>query len=322
VEGIARDSCGGAAVTSDLTHIRSGVWFAVAALALAAGVAVWFWQGRRVLTASQMIEYLPPAEAVVLQIDVAALRRAGVLDLIAGSRSAEESEYKNFVTQSGFNYREHLDTIVALFRNDQVYLLLVGRFDWKGLEAYAARQGGACANGFCRMPASTPNRTISFFALRDRVMALSTGPDAWGAAQMRSPSKARPAIRSVAKPLWIYVPGSAFKSADGMPAGTRLFAQALGDAENALIWIGPDGTKLEAQIDASCKSEESAVILKAQLEKVTDVLRKLILRVGEQPNPRDLSGVLTQGTFRREGRRVIGRWPIERAFLESLAGGS
>jgi hypothetical protein len=51
------------------------------------------------------------------------------------------------------------------------------------------------------------------------------------------------------------------------------------------------------------------------------VLRKLISRTGGQPNPADLSGVLTQGSFRREGRRVIGRWPIERALLESLAGG-
>ncbi len=287
-----------------------------------AGSAFWYWQSRRVLTTTELIGHLPPAESVVLHIDVAALRRAGVLDLIAGSRAAEESEYRNFVTQSGFNYREHLDTVVASFENEQSYLLLGGRFDWNALQAYAARQGGVCEKGFCRMPASVPNRYISFFALGPRVMALSSGPNPYGAAAMRSSAKTRPAIPAVSKPFWLYIPGSAFKSADRLPPGTRLFAQALGGAESALASIGPEGARLEAQIEATCRTEEDAVILKAQLEKVTDVLRKLILRSGEQPNPRDLSGVLTQGAFRREGRRVIGRWPVERAFLESLAGGS
>jgi hypothetical protein len=322
LESLARDAGGGRAVTSNLTRVRHWRWHVAAALLVSAGAALWYWQSRRIPPFARLIEYLPPADAVVLHIDVAALRRAGVLDLIAGSRAAEESEYRTFVTQSGFNYREDLDSVLASFHGGQVNMLLGGRFDWKALEAYARRQGGTCENGFCRMPASTPGRTISFFALHERVMALATGPDPWGAAAMRSPSRARPALRTAAKPVWIYVPGSAFKSADTLPAGTRLFAKALEDAESALVWLGPDGAKLEAQLEATCFTEDSAVVLKAQMEKVTEVLRKMILRAGEQPNPRDLSGVLTQGAFRRDGRRVIGRWPIERAFLESLAGGS
>lgn len=304
-----------------MTHLRNPRWFATAALVLLAGGAIWYWRSRGAPPTAELILHLPPADAVILHVDVATLRRAGVLDLIAGSRAAEESEYKDFVTHSGFNYREHLDAVVASFHNDQANLLLSGRFDWKALEAYAARQHGSCKDGFCRMPASAPNRFASFFALRPGVMALSSGPDAWGAAAMRNPVRTRPAVRSAARPVWLYIPGSAFKSADGLPSGTRLFAKALEDAEDAVISAGLQGTKLEAQIEATCKSEEAAVLLKAQLDKVTEVLKKLILRTGGQPNSRDLSGVLTQGTFLRENRRVIGRWPIERAFLESLGGG-
>ena len=263
-----------------VAHIRSRIWIGAAALALLAGGAVWFWHSRRDLSAAGLMAHLPPADAVVLHADVAALRRAGLLDLIAGSRAAEESEYKTFVTQSGFNYREHLDTVLASFQRDQAYLLLRGSFDWKALADYARRQGGACEDGFCRMPASTPNRYISFFALRARVMALSSGPNPWGAAAMRSPVTTRPPIRSALKPVWLYVPGSAFRPAEGMPAGTRLFAQALENAESVLLWVGADGAKFEAQIEAACKSEEAAAILKAQLEKVTEVLRKLILQSG------------------------------------------
>jgi hypothetical protein len=31
-----------------------------------------------------------------------------------------------------------------------------------------------------------------------------------------------------------------------------------------------------------------------------------------------LSGVLTAGSFHGEGRRVVGYWPIDQAFVESV----
>jgi hypothetical protein len=324
VEGGARDFGSGGAVTSKLPRARIRAWqVAAAALAALAAGALWYWWRGRDLALESLIQHLPPAEAVVLHADVAALRRAGIVDLVAGSRAAEESDYQRFVTESGFNYREDLDTVLASFANGEAHILLRGRFNWKALEAYAAGHGGGCEKGFCRLPASTPGRHISFFALRPKVLALASGPNPWGAAAMRAAVATRPNLPAPSRPLWLYVPGAAFRSAGGerMPAGTRLFAKALEEAESALLWVGPAGAGLEAQLEASCKSEEAAVMLKAQLETVTDVLRKLISRTGGQPNPADLSGVLTQGTFRREGRRVIGRWPLARAFLESLAGG-
>jgi hypothetical protein len=53
---------------------------------------------------------------------------------------------------------------------------------------------------------------------------------------------------------------------------------------------------------------------------MTALLRELIEKDKQKPNPGDLSGVLTAGVFRQENVRVVGRWPLERAFLESLAG--
>ena len=46
----------------------------------------------------------------------------------------------------------------------------------------------------------------------------------------------------------------------------------------------------------------------------------MIAREKKTPNPVDLSAVFSSGVFRREHRRVIGRWPVERAFLESILG--
>ena len=49
----------------------------------------------------------------------------------------------------------------------------------------------------------------------------------------------------------------------------------------------------------------------------------MIARENRTPNPRDLSGVLTAGTFSHDGLRVTGHWPVSHGLIEdTLAGGS
>ena len=54
---------------------------------------------------------------------------------------------------------------------------------------------------------------------------------------------------------------------------------------------------------------------------VTGVFRKYLENVQQKPNPEDLSGILTSGTFSREGAVVTGRWSVQRPFLEKLLSG-
>ena len=64
-------------------------------------------------------------------------------------------------------------------------------------------------------------------------------------------------------------------------------------------------------------------MLAAELERNTTLLRSMIARENRTPNPRDLSGVLTSGTFSHAGPRVTGRWPIAHGLVEdTLTGGS
>jgi hypothetical protein len=44
----------------------------------------------------------------------------------------------------------------------------------------------------------------------------------------------------------------------------------------------------------------------------------MIEREHQRPNPADLSGVLTSGTFHSDGSRVVGSWPIEHEFIQNL----
>jgi hypothetical protein len=60
--------------------------------------------------------------------------------------------------------------------------------------------------------------------------------------------------------------------------------------------------------------------LAAQLAAKTELARSLFAREHQTPSPADFSGVITSGVFRTEGSRLLGTWPIGRAFVQNLLG--
>jgi hypothetical protein len=123
-------------------------------------------------------------------------------------------------------------------------------------------------------------------------------------------------------PVWISFPPAVVRQAEKLPAGTRMFAKSMEDAEEVTLSIGPNGLDFQATLQVLCKSDQDAGILAAELKRTTTLLRSLIERENRKPNPRDLSGVLTSGSFGHEGRRVSGHWPIAQGFVEdALTGG-
>ncbi len=270
---------------------------------------------------ADLLRYLPPSSTEVnWYIDVGVLRRAGVLDSLAGPAVGEEPDYRAFVQSTGFDYRRDLDAVIASSQGKDLFFLLRGRFDWKKLRDYATSQGGECRNGICRVPSNKPDRTVSFIEVKKNLMALAVSSDRYAARKATSKHERR-AMPIPSQPIWAAAPGSALKGVDSLPAGTKLFAQAIENAERFTLAVGPEGPAYAALLDVTCRTDEEAVVLKYQFEKVTEVLRKLIARSDQAPNPRDLSGVLTSGTFHREDRRVHARWPIEKPFLDALAAG-
>lgn len=269
-----------------------------------------------------MLACLPRGDSVVVYVDVAALRASRLLDQIAGSKAMEELEYKQFVEQSGFDYRRDIDQVAGAFARDDVYLVVTGRFDWPKLNSYAAAKGGECRTGFCRMPASQPGRTISFFPLRSGTMALAVSSDAWAATNITDRRSGLPAASTPDQPVWLSVPGVRLREWSSAPAGTRSFVRALGAAETLTFAIGPEGERLQLRADVLCATPQAAAEISARLTETTDLFKKMLERQKLEPNPRDLSGLLVGGAFKTEERRVIALWPMERAFITSLASGS
>jgi hypothetical protein len=289
------------------------------------GLAVWGvvrFRYRGLATTAEWLERLPTRDAVVFYVDFAALRKGGVLQMLAGSKAAEEPEYKVFVLKTEFDYTRDLDAVLACFTPRAKYFVIRGRFDWDSLRSYAREQGGTCRNMLCRMNGSTPERKISFFPLRPRLMGLAVSPDDSAVVNLETPAARRRRIEIPDAPVWVSIPPALLKNAGELPEGTRLFARSLENAEEVTLAVAPQGDRFEARLNVQCRSEQQAAQLSDQLARITSMLREMIARDGQQPNPRDLSGVLTAGTFNRIGMRVLGSWPLERVFLQGLLSGS
>jgi hypothetical protein len=288
------------------------------------GLAVWGVARLRyhsLRTTADWLQRLPTQDAAVFYVDFAALRKAGVMQMLAGSKVAEEPEYKVFVMKTEFDYTRDLDAVLACFTPRAKYLVVRGRFDWSSLESYAREQGGTCRDALCRMSGSTPERKISFFPLRPNLMGLAVGPDDSAAIDLQSTATRRRTLEMPDAPLWVSIPPALLKSAGDLPPGTRMFATAIEDADDVNVAMAPSGSRFEARLTVQCRSAQQAAALAAQLAGITGRLRDMIARERQTPNPGDLSGVLTSGKFNQEGTRVTGIWPLEKVFVEGLLGG-
>jgi hypothetical protein len=291
----------------------------VFAVVVVAGAGFYWWRTARTFSDQQLIQSLPQARATHVFIDVAGLRRAGVLDLIAGSKSAEDPDYKAFAQQTGLDYRTDLDAIAAAFSEGNTYIALRGRFDWKKLAAYAQAHGGKCEGAGCSMPASRNGYYISLLPLRPTVLAMAVSNDERGVS-MIGPQDWRKAPHLPAEPVWISVPSYALGDAN-LGAGTHAFLEPLSQAQEVTFAVGAAQKGFQLRLEAVCATSEIAELLTRRLSASTDLLKKMLERENMKPNPADLSGVLTSGTFTQQNTRVNGVWPIDRGFIESLAGG-
>ncbi len=247
--------------------------------------------------------------------------------MFSGAKTTQDREYVEFVQQTGFDYQRDLRAIAAAFTKSGTYYAIRGRFDWKKLSAYAGAHGGKCSGEVCDTPGSTPERMLSFRLLHSGLLALAVTKDRGAAARIEL---RRPAAElKIERPVWMSVPASTLRDASDLPSGTKSFATILSHAQqiefSADALRTAQGTRaagsLELSVDVQCASAAEATALSNDLNKTTDLLRRMMERDGQRPSARDLSGVLVAGTFRSQDRKVLGSWPVERVFVDSLAGG-
>jgi hypothetical protein len=286
----------------------------------AAGGYYWSHRAHGSARPKDLVVLLPTANASVVYIDVNALRRSGILNLVAGSKAVEDADYLQFVNETKFDYRQDLDAIAASFLDGKVYFALRGRFHWKNLADYAARQGGSCHGEFCVVAGSQPNRRISFYLLKRDVLAMAISPDDFGAYQIASAS-GKLALAPPKEPVWALIPAVKLQKMDSLPPAAKSYVPALQGAEQIVFSIGADpAQQLQLGLQVTCKDAAAASALLTQFQDTTSALGQVLTKAHRKPDPSDLSGVLVAGTFHRDERLVYGVWPIPRAFVDAMAG--
>jgi hypothetical protein len=287
--------------------------------AVSAG-GVW-WYRSRAVTPAAMLKRMPVEGALLVYIDFSQLRSGGILQRLDGSKVGEDPEYRTFVRRTGFDYKRDLDLAIVSVAPTGKFLLLRGRFDWNSLRAYVENENGKCNNSFCRVVGSTPERRISFFPVQSNLMALAVSQDD-SAAQRLGSVLPGPEPEVPDAPIWLSIPPSVAKSGPSLPAGTHIFARSLERAENVTLAFVMEGNRYAAKLNVRCSNDQDAVDIASQLSHSTTLLQQLIAREHVTPSPADLGGILSSGSFRSQGRRVFGYWPIERVFVDTALGGA
>jgi hypothetical protein len=301
---------------------KNRAWLLLLVVAVICGGSVWgmVWYRSRPLSLPAMLKRLPTQGAPVLYIDFAALRQGGILQLLDGNKTSEDPEYLAFIRKTRFDYRQDLDSALVAFAPTGSYMLVKGRFEWNSLRAYAQSQGGICAYSLCRVPGSSETHRISFLPLQTNLMAVAVSADESAATDMTT-SAGGPDQEAPSGALWLSMPGSWLRSRPGLPDGTQMFARSVEQADSITLSFVPEAEHVAARLVVRCRSDHEAAEISAQLILATARLREAILREHHTPNPADLSGPLSSGSFRSEGSRVLGYWSLERAFVQNILGG-
>jgi hypothetical protein len=273
---------------------------------------------RFVRSNADMVASLPPGEGTVFFLNMARLREANLLNLIADAKPVQEDEYRRFVRDSGFDYTRDVDSVAGAAGSDEIFALVRARFDWIRLRSYVIRHGGSCQGELCDAATRT-GRWVSFHSIQPDVMALAVSDDK-NAATKLSPRHDvhRTEVRS--EPLWVTMDHRALQDLARVPPAVRIFAMSLQGAASVTLAAGPDAKAgaLQLRMEAPFGTGPTAQTMCNQLEIQTKMLKLELARSHQQANPADLSGLLVSGTFQAAGSTVIGTWPLHREFLDNL----
>jgi hypothetical protein len=231
--------------------------------------------------APDILNQLPADAPAAGYIDVAALRKlqnsplAAILGL-TGASPAEDRDYAQFVSDTGFDYTRDLDKVALAFwpvdldpsskgsGENRVLAIADGRFDEKKIKAYALRSGKVVMRGNRSIYDLPGDPHISFEFLSPARMALASGKNAddlvdvpgtrrdAAAMQTRTEHVAGAPIFAVARAD--NLPSSFYSIFHNSPQIERL-ARSV---QNLMLAGQPDGEQIQATLDAQCDSAKNA----------------------------------------------------------------
>lgn len=268
-----------------------------------------------------MVTLLPPGNLTTFYISIAELRQGGLLHLLAGVTPAPEKDYADFIAATGFDYARDMDDLAGgVDDHNEVFFIIRGRFDWQKLQQFAIVHGGTCEADACRAPSTKPQRWVNFIRVQPDTVALAMSSNESAAYLLRPPGR-RSQELPLGDPVWVRVSPSLLKDPTGLPKPLQIFAISLQAAESVLLSAGRAEHGDEAftlQLEAAFPDAPSADTTCKQLQIQTRMLRLELAQENQKPNPADLTGLLTAGSFQVGNARIFGSWPVRKELMRAL----
>ena len=300
---------------------RSAIALAVAVILAVAGafIGIQRFRYRLVRSDADLFRLLPAQDDPTLfYASVAALRDAGYLRMLEGTKLKQEGDYTQFVQQSGFNYAKDLDAVAGAVKGERILVLLRGRFRWKMIEQYAKKHSGSCEAERCNIATSTPGRWANLQLIQPDVLALTLNNERQ-AASIRLAKQ--DSVQVSDAPVWVRLSNKVLANPAELPMAFRMVAISLQSSDSVVLSLRPadaSGTAFSIQLDATCANAATAETARTQLQQTTNMLKVELAREHKQADPADLTGLLTAGTFQIVETRLVGSWPVRRELLASL----
>ncbi|MBV8549977.1 MAG: hypothetical protein JOY54_01665 [Acidobacteriaceae bacterium] len=278
------------------------------------------WRHETGISDTQPVAMLPARDATVFFANLAVLREAGLMKVLAGVRPAEERDYQDFVRQTGFDYTRDVDVLAASADARELFFVARGRFDWEKLRRYAEAHGGNCERKTCDVPTTRPGRWGSFRSIESGVIGLAVSTNKRAVEQLKARADSQPARPPLNEPVWVKISPTALKDPAGLPAALRIFVISLQGADPVVISAGAGdaGTAFAVRLDATFPSETAAQATSKQLQLETKMLQLALQHAQDPPAAGDLTGLLTAGTFEAAHGHVYGKWPVSVELLRRL----
>lgn len=203
---------------------------------ICAGMLVRHFSGSDASARGQFLRFVPVDATSVIFADLDELRASPFLRELDSwvPRVAEDSEYAQFVRETGFDYERDLGKIFVAFSNhgatSTTLILAEGNFDRNKIEAYLSRIGKAAQQGSLKvfqLPGTADGKAYCVALFSSRRMAITDSPNLFVALSE--------AVRDAGRAEW--------QARFDRLAGSPVFAVVRQDPalQQALSSAAPDG---------------------------------------------------------------------------------
>jgi len=292
----------------------------------------------------QLLQLIPTGSSAVIYVDLDEFRESSFLAKLYewAPRPAEDSEYAQFVRETGFSYERDLHRVVVAISKPGVDTNFVaiadGKFDRKKIEAVLFHNGAPSQHGkwkIFRLDATVQDKPLSVAFLSDNRIALSNSEDLAGGAAAASgePGHAEWNARFerlAGTPVFAVIHRDpALQSALGNAAPGGYQSPQLSALLNQLQWLSiagkPDGDLLRVVADGETVSESAMSQLSQTLQGILLLAQNGLNdpKVRQQMNPAErdayvelLRGAEVQKIDRGEWKSVRVVLSVTPKFLE------